>query len=296
MRKPGAAVQDHPILIFILLTYAITWLAWAPSIAASRGLLPFDLPQWTSLPGSFGPGLAAVLVLALRGEAGEIRSLLRRLLQWRVPGRWYFLGFFLPLLLNVALLAVLGRLSGHTPELSLDVLAALVSAFLFFTILGGPLGEEPGWRGFLLPRLLGRHNALKASLVVAGVWFGWHLPRYLDPQLSAGGWVVVVVFALQSVVFAILHTWIYANTRGSLFLLVLFHASINTLGYMAPIVYPSLTPAEQAAYTAPALAAQMGLYILWAVLVVVISGPMRLSRKDQPEEDLTILLDRKGKP
>lgn len=40
------------------------------------------------------------------------------------------------------------------------------------------LGEETGWRGYALPQLQRRFSPLASSLILALVWFGWHLPQF----------------------------------------------------------------------------------------------------------------------
>ena len=287
MKIKRSFLQQYPLLSFVLLTYAITWLLWTPSLLSARGWLPVTLPDWASLPGNFGPVLAAVLLLARNEGKNGVRKLLAGLVRWRIPLRWYLLALGLPLLMNTALIALFGVLSGLTPDLGLGTLLTLLSAFLYWTVVGGPLGEEPGWRGYLLPRLQSRYSALSASLVVAAVWFAWHLPRYLDPNILGGSGITVLVFGLQIVAYTILHTWVYNNSTGSLLLVVLFHAAINSITYTIPILYPAIQPADVAAFTTPVLIAMLGFILIWALLVVIRGKPANLSqsgRVTQPEE------------
>ena len=100
---------------------------------------------------------------------------------------------------------------------------------------GGPLGEEPGWRGFALPRLQSRYGALWGSLLLGLLWGGWHLPDFLTAAQGGGPGTGLAAFLVNFPTFmllvlslAILLTWIYNHTGGSIFISTLAHASVNT--------------------------------------------------------------------
>ena len=92
-------------------------------------------------------------------------------------------------------------------------------------------GEEVGWRGYVLPRLQAKYNALVSSLIVGVIWGLWHIPKFLAPgNTSPFGWFMIKVIAD-----AVLYTWLYNNTKGSLLLATLFHAAGNTAGVFLPV-------------------------------------------------------------
>ena len=98
--------------------------------------------------------------------------------------------------------------------------------FLSTTLINGPLTEEPGWRGFLLPRLQSRYAPLAASLIVGAIWVIWHPPLLLsDPTGQRPALQFTAMVLAQSVVFA----WVYNGTRGSVLLVILMHGSANTV-------------------------------------------------------------------
>lgn len=115
--------------------------------------------------------------------------------------------------------------------------AALVFAVTVF--FGGPLGEEPGWRGWLLPALLPGRSPLLASLLVGLLWGVWHLPLHLRgiyDDTSGSGLSGILVRLAASCLLAVLLTVVSLQARGSLPLLVLAHASVNnSSGYWLPI-------------------------------------------------------------
>jgi uncharacterized protein len=116
-------------------------------------------------------------------------------------------------------------------------------AFLQQLLIGSAMGEEPGWRGYALPRLQARWTALAASIVLGALWGLWHLPRLLadgSPVASSLGWLLLGIIP-----WAILYTWLYNGTGGSLLLPLLLHAATSTTGLFlaAPDAHPLIAPA-----------------------------------------------------
>jgi membrane protease YdiL (CAAX protease family) len=114
----------------------------------------------------------------------------------------------------------------------LSVLAYLgifVLVLVLVLVLGGPLGEEPGWRGFALPRLQRLHGPLVGSLILGPLWTFWHLPLNLIPTWSHGdaasGGVILTILAglVATVAYTIVFAWVFNNTYGSLLLAILLH-------------------------------------------------------------------------
>ena len=98
----------------------------------------------------------------------------------------------------------------------------LAARFVFILLFNG-LGEEPAWRGFALPRLKAGRSALAASLILGVLHILWHLPLF-GIEYDLGNLVPWMVSVLS---FAIVVTWIYLHTDGSLLLPMLFHTSVN---------------------------------------------------------------------
>jgi membrane protease YdiL (CAAX protease family) len=162
----------------------------------------------------------------LEGRAG-LRDLWRRLRLWRVSVGYYaFVLCWLALakLAGAAIVALAG--SGIYEMPNLAHWTALPLRFLMILFLGGPLGEEIGWRGFALPRLVARHGPGPASLRLGVVWALWHLPVFLIAGTDQYGqpilWYTVMVTA-----YTFLFTWVHEKTGGSLLLALLHHTAIN---------------------------------------------------------------------
>lgn len=226
-REPPLAVAEGNtrILGFFVLAFAFSWIVWGIGIAKNLGSAAL-------LAGGFGPLLAALIVSAGgRGERG-VRALLRRLLVWRVPVRWY-----LVILLWVAAIRLLAiflhvALGGDFRVSGSQVVKI---PLLFLVGLIAPLLEEPGWRGFALPRVLSKQNALGAAITVGLLWGVWHVPLFWFPGISSFalreqvGWPTAIGSFVASVVaLSILFTFVYLRTSGSLLIAVLFHDAVNT--------------------------------------------------------------------
>ena len=204
LRKWAAA---HPVAAYAMLAYALSWTLWAPMVAGAGGPVVIVL----FFVGALGPAGAALIVT--RAIGAPVRSWARQIVKWRVPLRYYAYALGLPALL-FAIVNIELALAGQDVDLSLlgERLPAYLGTFLLVVTIGGGF-EEPGWRGFALPRLQAQHTPLKATLILGLVWGGWHLPLY---GLGAVGPLLFVFF----------YTWLY-NRTGSVLLCILLHASFT---------------------------------------------------------------------
>lgn len=260
-------VRRHPIGLFLGLAFALSWLLESPlvffpdSITGAQGFILVILA-------SSVPSVLAIVLTAAGSGKGAVRVLLRRLLAWRVDPRWYVLIFLGPLALAaiaVGLNAVVGG-----PGVSLGTpLAAIVITLLFSIFPGSALGEEIGWRGYLLPRLQAGRSALTASLVLGAFWGLWHLPLWLtgDPVRTPG---LYAAFFVSVLALSVILAWVYNGTGGSLVTVVLLHATANL-----PVSLAIDGMGTDA--TVPVLL-YFGLLVVVAIVVVLVAGPAQLSR------------------
>jgi len=150
-------------------------------------------------------------------------------------------------------------------------------------LIGGPLFEEPGWSGFALPRLQRLHGPLAGGLILGSLWALWHLPGYLIPSqdltdIPPRGTVLdFVVFALALIGLRLIMQWVFNNTRGSVLMAILVHASWNTF-YSAALI--QLFPAHSV------LGSYLNLTIASCVLAVVIvaltGGRLGYQQEEEP--------------
>jgi uncharacterized protein len=260
-----ALVKRHPLTTFFILAYALSWWAW---ILYALGLFPNPIA-------SFGPFLAAIVVLALtEGKAG-LSGLFRRMIRWRVAPGWYAVALFLPAVL-AATATLLNVLLGAEPPSAAEISTwtGIFPTFAIVLLIPGFGGawEEPGWRGYAFPRLQSRRSALVASLILGALIAAWHLPLMVAGQVHYSD--IVLIFA-GTIVF----NWVFNNARGSVLIIMVMHAANNTIS--GSFFSPMFTGADSVRQS-------WMLALVWtvvAILVIVISGPEHLSRKYRKQEE-----------
>jgi len=226
----SAFVKKYPALSLLLLAMI---LGFAPALAVAVGWLPPAAMQLGALSSS----LAAIVLVLIEGRKGALRELLGRALIWRVGIRWWIFALFFMIVPSVASLYLYNLLGGPGVDWSrLQPLYKIVPMFIFLTIAAG-IGEEFGWRGFLLPRLQARHNALVSGLIVGVAWAVWHIPLFFikgtsqyEQQLEGGLLPAILGYSAFVIANSVLFTWLFNNTRGSVLLAAVFHGASNTWG------------------------------------------------------------------
>jgi membrane protease YdiL (CAAX protease family) len=265
MSRISTFVKRHRLTTFFILAYALSWWAW---ILYAFGLFPNPVA-------SFGPFLAAIVVLALtEGKAG-ILGLFRRMVRWRVAPGWYAVALLLPAVLAAAATVLNVELGAEPPSAAaLNAWTGVFSTFAIVLLIPGVGGawEEPGWRGYAVPRLQSGRSALVASLILAVLVAGWHLPLMVAGQVHYSD-IVLIVAAV------IVFNWVFNNTGGSVLIIMLMHAANNAAS--GSFFSPMFSGADS-------IRQSWLLAMVWAVvavLVIVISGPMNLSRKYRRQQE-----------
>ena len=260
----------HPLIGYFALAYGISWLIWAPLWLPALGVHGLPVLPFHHALGAVGLIAAAFIMSAAGlGRAGP-RDLLRRMGLWRGRVTWVLIALLGPyVLLALGLLAAaafegpapvmanLGRSSEFPQFSALEFLAYNVVTFGF--------GEEVGWRGFALPRLQQRHSALVATLWLTLGWAIWHAPLFLYRSGFMGMGVAGVIGWLFSLLTgAVLLTWLYNESQGSLLVVALFHAGVD-------VAFTSAASSPVAVNTAGAL------ITLWGVTVILTAGSRRVA-------------------
>ncbi|MFK3983823.1 CPBP family intramembrane glutamic endopeptidase [Micromonospora sp. NPDC050397] len=290
-RRIAGLVARRPLVSYFVLSYVLTWLAWAPYILSATGLgiLPLRIPELLGsaqtlgiLPGAYlGPITSAFMVTAIADGRPGLRRWAKRLVRWRVSPRWY-----LSVLLAVPVVAVLATLPlpGAWADLRPPTAAILLAYLpvLALQVVTTGVAEEPGWRDFAQPRLQVRHGPFLGSLILGPLWGAWHLPLFLTewagwPDVD---WMMAVEFVGSAVLLSIVMTWVFNRTHESLPLIMLFHASVNTV---FSLVWPSLFPTlDSFGDSLHALAIGSG---VTAVLLLVVTRGELGYRPTRPDED-----------
>lgn len=216
---------------FFVLTFALSWtLWWASGVTSPAGPNSLIL-----LLGVFTPGIVALGLTGLNGGRAAVVSLLRRLIDWEVAGRWYLfaVGYMAAIKLTAALVHRVAL--GTWPVFGQDNLLLMFGAAVFTALIGSQAGEELGWRGYALPKLADQFGLRAASIVLGVIWALWHLPLFFAPVGDTFG-QSFPLYMLQVIAISVAMAWLYSRTRGSLVPVMLLHAAINNTKDIVPSV------------------------------------------------------------
>ena len=222
----AARATRHPLAAYFLLAFVLSWVCWSVPALGYRGAVATAC----FVLGGFGPLVAAVVMTHLSNT--PLRQWFKGLFRWRVAARWYLFALGVPLMLAVVVTAEFAMF-GETLDWSAldDRLAAFLPSLLIIALIFGG-NEEPGWRGFALPRLQDRFGPVRATLLLGALWAPWHLPLLFATDdaghgLGTAGVLVMVALTLLTILgYTFAYTYLL-NKTASVLLCVLLHASIN---------------------------------------------------------------------
>ncbi len=270
-------LKRHSLILGIALMFFYTWTI----DLSNAGILPFRVPFPIYITLGWGFIFASVIMTGLTLGKEAVITLLKRYVQWRVGWKWFLVALLLEPVFIIGGVYLYAVLTQVEPDFS-DVIAyqlfgasASLPLFIlpFFLVEIITNGEEIGWRGYILPRLQAKYSALTSTLILGVIWGFWHLPKFLS-HFDA---VVFAWFMLHIMAFAVILTWLYNNTKGSLLMVAICHAISNTAGIFVPMA--STVSSEN-----------MGSYIIYvllevvaALMIIFVAGPTRLSRTEEKQ-------------
>jgi membrane protease YdiL (CAAX protease family) len=213
------------LVLFFALAYGISWLVFVPMVVFRAPL------QWTVLA-TFGPTIAALLTH---------RVTTRSFGAFRIVSSWPRMIGATALgvaLIIFAFVVLPGVVTADPRKLNWSVLASL-SVYSYSTLLGGPLGEEPGWRGYALPRLEAALGPVLGSALLGCLWAGWHLPLFFYPGwTSSPPWIYLLIQIGSSIILG------FATNLGGFSVIpaIAMHAAFNTLPRFLPVLFAETGP------------------------------------------------------
>ncbi|HMA60307.1 MAG TPA: type II CAAX endopeptidase family protein [Halanaerobiales bacterium] len=221
--------KKRELLLFVIIAIGWSWIFWLAEMLLNIKL--YVAP--------FGPLIAAFYLTYIKENKKGLIKLIKRGLDYKFKKVWYLpIIFLMPIIagLTIFITSRLGAGSANVDILTKPL--PIIGNFVYILFLGGPLQEEFGWRGYALPRLLKRYNALVASIILGLIWSIWHLPLNFISQagLQYQAAVSYVISSMILMVFvSILFTWIYTNTGGSILAVLIFHTMLNLSTY---VIFP----------------------------------------------------------
>jgi membrane protease YdiL (CAAX protease family) len=265
------------LVAYFLIAIGFSWLMFLPGPLVYYGIINLrdDVIRLVAIAGLLGPILSGFIMTAVTEGRPGIARLLRRMVCWRVAIRWYVFA-----LVGLPATMVLATFIRSGAAESFDISARpffldYLRAFISMVLIGGPLFEEPGWTGFAQPRLQRLCGPLIGGLILGSLWALWHLPGFLIPSQDVtdipprGTILEFVVFALALIGLRLIIVWVVNNTRNSVFMAILVHASWNTF-YSAALIRLFHSPIVLGSYANLAIAGSA----LALVLIAATRGRM----------------------
>jgi membrane protease YdiL (CAAX protease family) len=273
-----------PLVSFFLLAFIISWVIWTPLVVYYyRSPFPISFAETPpllialALLGFFGPTFAGLIMAGLEDGRAGIKRLLSGWKRWRVGIQWYLVILVSQLVIELAGIRLYMSSFAVNPDVNWSAWYMFLPTFLRVALIGGALAEETGWRGYALPRLLRSKNALTSSVIIGVIWAAWHLPISLIPGANFPvplTPLVFLVFTLNATFISIIMTWLYNNTRGSIFICYFYHALLNVALLGAVFHFEDFASAWWVKVCCAA-----ALRGVFALLLVLIFGAARLSRR-----------------
>ena len=266
----GIPRLGRAVAVFIAVTFGFTWLTSLPVVFSE----PKTVLPWYFYLGSFGPALGAVAATLVLRPPGGVAGWARRTFSFRGIGRAMVvvvvsivLYFGVGLLVELLVTGSLDRLPSVGLTTKLPGVPAILVLLLWVVTSG--IGEETGWRGWLMPTLDRRFGFFSAAVLVAAVWMLWHVPQFLfNPGFRSMGWSVIG-WALALVAGSIWLGWLARLGRWSIVPVVVWHGGFDL------ITSSDLGPSTFAAVTST-------IVIVQAIVVVVILTARKARRTFGP--------------
>jgi membrane protease YdiL (CAAX protease family) len=213
------------LIVFVVSGVLLSWYPWVLHLMGRPG---------NGGPNPLGLLLAALIAAAVDAGWPGCVAILRSMVRFRAPARVWSAALLLPLA-ALAAAVVTARATGMAIAPTPPDWSDLLDKFIFMLLFVG-LGEEPAWRGFLLPLLQRGWTPVAATLVLSGIWAVWHLPL-MGTEFA---WSVVPWFLVSLAGAAFVLSWLY-NASGSVLPCMMMHAVLNTAsaGYVFRLIAPA---------------------------------------------------------
>lgn len=212
---------------FIIYSYFISWFLWMTGYFITGD----SIPMLFLILGTFGPAIAALIISKKEGNLSEFLESIRT---FKSSSSSYLIALFIFPFVLFLLLVFLVFNADYRIDLTHFSIVNLMILFPINVILGGALGEEVGWRGYLLKKLLTKYSAFHASLIVGVIWSIWHLPLFLTKTYENP----IIQYFFIVIIMSFLFTRISQIGSKSLWPVVILHASFNTSNLMIGILFP----------------------------------------------------------
>ncbi len=234
MTRKTDILERHPVAAYYALALTFSWAVELPLVAVRQGWIDLPIPFSIHYLASLGPALAALMLTALTGGRSGLAELWGRITKWRVGWGWAAFAIGSPVVLFIIAALAIRIIQGEWPDLRLlgqaNYLPYLGWWVLPLWLVTFGFGEEIGWRGFALPRLQKTMSVSRATLLLGLLWTVWHVPAFFYHETYQGmPWFILPGLIFGVLCGAVLLTWLYNGTGGSVLMVAIWHALFDLL-------------------------------------------------------------------
>jgi membrane protease YdiL (CAAX protease family) len=236
-----SSTKKFQILIYLFITYLFSWTAWGILYTSYKNVISRNIYynhfQLFLVIGGSMPSIMSIIFVSFFYGSNGIKEILKKLITWKVNPLFYLFALFYTVLSFYIPLWIC-NITGSTYKFYCPIsIYNILLYFLSTMFLGGPIEEELGWRGYVLPQLQNKFNPVYSSVVLGIFWACWHIPLFFIRGMNQYG-ASFILFIIEVILSSILFTWVYNRTHGSLIISILFHASFNvTVSILYPLHY-----------------------------------------------------------
>jgi len=225
------------LINFFIITIFLSWFFWILSILINRNIIEIGInTNILHILGAFIPSLMGIYFIYKGNNRENIIKFLKKGIDYKFDLKYYLYLFIFPLILLISYLIASLFLYLNLEESLLNEPKMIPIAFVYILILGGPLGEEYGWRGFALPRLNMIFKPLYSSIILGFIWSIWHLPLFFMEGSTQQG-INYFGYTIFTILIAIIFTILFIRTGGSILSAILFHTMVNLGWGIFPVFY-----------------------------------------------------------
>ena len=233
------------IYVFLTIAFLWSWTNWLIGLNyLSDGINQETIDKFLILffVGVYGPSISSIITTLFFDGLKGVFELIKKIFFWKVSFKYYLYIIILPITFVLIGIGLYSQFFGDIG--AFDKMAFLAIPTVLLTgSYAGPLGEELGWRGFLLPELQKKYPNLKSAILIGVIWFLWHIPLWWAPfgTLVSGGpitFLPVFTYFMMLICLSVIITWLVVKSKGSVLIAFLFHLSINA--GLALLFFPEL--------------------------------------------------------
>ncbi|NNF33970.1 MAG: CPBP family intramembrane metalloprotease, partial [Saprospiraceae bacterium] len=204
-------ITKYPIWSFLIINYLISWSFLYPCYQLILNNDEIPPLAFIGLIGGYGPTIAAILVQWIIDKS-ELKRLLLKIIQFRISAKVLAIIILIPILLYILSQGVSTIIFGG--EMALDPAKPLkgILVWILLALPFGPMGEELGWRGYMLPKLLARHSVIKSTILVGLAWGVWHLASFTFPGAAIPSFLpvnlwTIILFCCNTIGISMIYTY-----------------------------------------------------------------------------------------